>query len=55
MDAKYIGKAVNLPKEAHEQLEGVRAELHASLGFEPSLTETIQYLIKQHNDRKADA
>jgi hypothetical protein len=49
LDKKYLGKAVNLPVETHNALVKVQGELTQQLGFEPSLTETIAYLIKNYN------
>lgn len=46
MDKKYAGKAVVLPKDVHAELEVVRQELAARLGFTPSLSETIAYLVR---------
>lgn len=46
MDKKYIGKAVALPKDTYEALLKVQDELNAKLGFKPSISETITYLVK---------
>lgn len=53
MDKKYIGKQLPLPKETHESLSKIREELTATLGFEPSLSETVAFLCKKYNDSKA--
>lgn len=44
-DKKYIHKTVALPKELGESLEVMRLELEKRLGFRPSLSETIAYLL----------
>ena len=46
MDKKYVAKALALPVETHEGLMKVQEELEQKLGFKPSLSETILYLIK---------
>ena len=46
VDKKYVAKALALPVETHEGLMKVQEELEQKLGFKPSLSETILYLIK---------
>jgi hypothetical protein len=50
MDSKYLGKNIALPKDVHNALVEVQEELNNKLGFRPSLTETISYLIKAHKE-----
>ena len=52
VNKKYLGKAVNLPTEVHKDLESVRKELEKQLGFVPSLSETIAFLIHSYREGK---
>lgn len=54
MDKKYIGKAVSLPRETHEALVVAQQELAAKLGFTPSLSETVMYLVKNRGTNDAE-
>lgn len=45
MDKKYIYRPVGLKRETVEKLEGLQKQMHAELGFEPSLQEVILRLI----------
>lgn len=49
MDKKYLGKNIALPTETHSALVKVQEQLTEQFGFEPSLPETIAYLIKNYN------
>jgi hypothetical protein len=46
VDKKYVAKALALPIDTHEALIKVQEELEQKLGFKPSLSETILYLVK---------
>lgn len=55
MDKKYLGRVVNLPKAALENLVAVQGHLTSQFGFTPSLSETMTYLCKfwtDHNVKK---
>jgi hypothetical protein len=54
VDKKYVGKVIALPKDAHEALTKVQDELTAKLGFKPSLSETLVYLIKNRGGQAID-
>jgi hypothetical protein len=49
LDKKYLGKNIALPQATHDALVKIQEELTEKLGFEPSLTETVAYLIKNYN------
>lgn len=51
MDAKYLGKALALPKDVADALEAKRVQLSASVGCKLSLSQTVGYLVKFHSDR----
>lgn len=48
MDRKYVGKTLALPKDVADALQAVREEVSAKLGFTPSLSETVSYLINHY-------
>jgi hypothetical protein len=48
VDKKYLGKSVNLPVDTYALLLEIQQHLTARLGFTPSLSECIQYLITFH-------
>lgn len=45
MDKKYVGRVVALPKDVADALVAAQRDIAASLGFEPSLPQTIAFLI----------
>ena len=52
MNAKYIGKTIALPKTVADDLLHVQALLTSSLGFTPSLSETVAYLVKDYREQQ---
>lgn len=45
VDKKYIYRPIGLKRETVEKLEVLQKQMHAELGFEPSLQEVILRLI----------
>lgn len=54
MVKKYAGKAVVLPQQTSLALERVQKDVEKKIGFKPSLSETVQFLIKSYDESIAD-
>lgn len=54
MDAKYLGKTVPLPKEAADMLLEVQAALTERLGFKPSHSDTVRFVLKHWKDSQPE-
>lgn len=52
---KYIGKVINMPPTVSKEFAHVRTIVAARIGFEPSASETIAYLITQFKNQCAQA
>jgi len=53
MDAKYAGKSIVLPKDITAKLQARREKAAIELGFTPSLSETVAYVLKRLDEFEA--